>query len=66
MALYLFQAIVLILTYFHLAISHVMAMLPSLDDIFMYLEGWDKIEDFHTKKSFDVLKKECPNKIFHA
>jgi hypothetical protein len=66
MALYLFQAIVLTLTYSHLAISQVMAALPGLDDTFMYLEGLDKIEDFQTKKSFDVLKKEYPNKIFHA
>jgi hypothetical protein len=49
-----------------MAISHVMNMLPSLDDTLIYLEGLDKIEDFHTKKSFEVLKKEYPNKIFHA
>jgi len=66
MALYLFQAVVLMLTYLHMAISHVMTMLPSLEDTFIYLDGLDKIEDFHTKKSFGTLKKEYPYKIFHA
>jgi hypothetical protein len=66
MTLYLFQAIILLLTYCHMAISHVMTMLPSTEDTFIYLEGLEKIEDFHTKHSFGALKREQPNKIFHA
>jgi hypothetical protein len=66
MTLYLFQAIVLIFTYCHMAILHVMTMLPNESDHFIFLDNITTIEDFYKKSSFDLFKKEQPEKTFHV